>query len=55
MELTELKRLFDDTDYIRRSGAEGKLRAAEYLKARCEALGAGARTAPPLSDSRVYR
>ncbi len=43
MELTELKRLFDDTDYIRRSGTEGELRAAEYLKARCEALGAGAR------------
>ena len=43
MELTELKRIFDDTDWVHRSGTEGELRAAEYLKGRCEALGVSAR------------
>ena len=39
MELTELKRIFDDTDYVRRSGTPAEKQAAEYLLGRCEALG----------------
>ena len=39
MELSELKRIFDDTDYVRRSGTPGEKQAAEYLLGRCEALG----------------
>ena len=30
MELTELKRIFDDTDYVRRSGTPAEKQAAEY-------------------------
>ena len=43
MELTELKRIFDDTDWVHPSGTPAELRAAEYLKGRCEALGVPAR------------
>ena len=39
MELSKLKRIFDDTDYVRRSGTPGEKQAAEYLLGRCEALG----------------
>ena len=39
MELSELTRIFDDTDYVRRSGTPGEKQAAEYLLGRCEALG----------------
>jgi len=39
MELTELKRVFDDTDYVRRSGTPAEKQAAEYLLGRCAALG----------------
>ena len=39
MELTELKRIFDDTDYVRRSGTPAEKQAAEYLLGRCAALG----------------
>lgn len=39
MELSELKRIFDDTDYVRRSGTPGEKQAAEYLLGRCETLG----------------
>ncbi len=39
MELSELKCIFDDTDYVRRSGTPGEKQAAEYLLGRCEALG----------------
>lgn len=39
MELSELKRIFDDTDYVRRSGTPGENQAAEYLLGRCETLG----------------
>lgn len=38
MELSELKRIFDDTDYVRRSGTPGEKQAAEYLLGRCETL-----------------
>ena len=39
MELTELKRIFDETDYVRRSGTPAEKQAAEYLLGRCAALG----------------
>ena len=39
MELSELKRIFDDTDYVRRSGTPGEKQAAAYLLGRCETLG----------------
>ncbi len=35
----QLKQLFIDTDYPHASGTPEELKAAEYLKARCEALG----------------
>ena len=38
-----LKQIFTDTDFVHRSGTPEELRVAEYLKARCEALGAKAR------------
>ncbi len=38
-----LKKIFLDTDYVRWSGSAEELRAAEYLKARCEELGVEAR------------
>ena len=34
-----LKQIFTDTDFVHRSGTPEELRVAEYLKARCEALG----------------
>ena len=37
-----LKKIFLDTDYVHRSGTPQELQAAEYLKARCEELGAKA-------------
>ncbi len=39
----KLKQIFKDTDYVHRSGTPEELRAAEYLKAQCEALGVPAR------------
>ena len=38
-----LKKIFTDTDYVHRSGTPEELQVAEYLKARCEELGAEAR------------
>ena len=38
-----LRQIFKDTDYVHRSGTPEELRAAEYLKGRCEALGVQAR------------
>ena len=35
----QMRRIFADTDYVHRSGTPEELRAAEYLKARCEDLG----------------
>ena len=43
MNLKTLKQIFKDTDYVHRSGTPEELRAAEYLKASCEALGTNAR------------
>ena len=43
MNTRTLKQIFKDTDYVHRSGTPEELRAAEYLKARCEALGVPAR------------
>lgn len=38
-----MKKIFQETDYVHRSGTAEELRAAEYLKARCEELGVPAR------------
>ena len=43
MNTRALKKIFLDTDYVHRSGTPEELRAAEYLKARCEELGVPAR------------
>ena len=37
------RKIFTDTDFVHRSGTPEELRVAEYLKARCEELGAAAR------------
>ena len=42
MKPTDVSLILQDTDYVRISGSEEETRAAEYLKARCEALGAKA-------------
>ena len=39
----QMKKIFADTDYVHRSGTPEELRVAEYLKARCEAMGVSAR------------
>ena len=38
-----MKRIFEETNYVHRSGSPEELRVAEYLKARCEELGVPAR------------
>ena len=38
-----MKKMFQDTNYVHRSGTAEELRTAEYLKARCEELGVPAR------------
>ena len=38
-----MKRIFEETNYVHRSGTPEELRVAEYLKARCEELGVPAR------------
>ncbi len=43
MNTRTLRQIFKDTDFVHRSGTAEELRAAEYLKARCERLGAAAR------------
>lgn len=43
MNTRTLKQIFKDTDFVHRSGTPEELRVAEYLKARCESLGAEAR------------
>ena len=39
----QLRLIFRDTDFVHTSGSPEELRVAEYLKAKCEALGASAR------------
>ncbi|MBR3076896.1 MAG: M28 family peptidase [Oscillospiraceae bacterium] len=43
MKQEAMKKIFQETDYVHRSGTPEELRAAEYLKARCEELGVPAR------------
>ena len=43
MNTKALKQIFTDTDFVHRSGTPEELRVAEYLKARCEEMGAAAR------------
>ena len=38
-----MRQIFKDTDFVHRSGTPEELQVAEYLKARCEALGVPAR------------
>ena len=38
-----MKRIFEETNYVHRSGTPEELRVAEYLKARCQELGVPAR------------
>ena len=40
------RQIFKDTDFVHWSGTPAELRVAEYLKARCEALGVPARLEP---------
>ena len=42
MNARTMKKIFLDTNYVHRSGTPQELQAAEYLKARCEELGAAA-------------
>lgn len=42
MKKSALKKIFTDTDYVHRSGTPEELQVAEYLKARCEEMGANA-------------
>ncbi len=46
MTLKKIRQILKDTDYIHTGGSEEELRAAEYLKAQAEALGAQARIEP---------
>ena len=39
----QMQRIFNDTDFVHRSGTPEELRVAEYLKAQCEAIGVAAR------------
>jgi len=43
MNTRALKKIFRDTDFVHRSGTPEELRVAQYLKERCEELGASAR------------
>ena len=43
MNTRALKKIFRDTDFVHRSGTPQEMQVAEYLKARCEELGAEAR------------
>lgn len=40
------RQIFTDTDFVHRSGTPEELRVAEYLKARCEAMGVSAHLEP---------
>ncbi len=47
------RQIFKDTDFVHRSGTPEELRVAQYLRERCEALGADARIEPfpvPMSE-----
>ncbi len=43
MNLKDIKKILNDTDYVRTGGTKEELQAAEYLKAECEKRGASAR------------
>ena len=53
MNTRTLRQIFKDTDFVHRSGTAEELRAAEYLKERCEQLGVAAHLesfAVPMGD-----
>ena len=60
MNTRALKQLFIDTDFVHRSGTPEELRVAEYLRDRCEALGAKAHlesfpvTMADIKEAHVY-
>ena len=39
----QLKRIFENTDYVHTSGTEEELRVAEYLRSLCEEMGVSAK------------
>lgn len=43
MKISEIRQILKDTDYVRTSGSPEELKAAEYLKAKCEEKGMKAR------------
>ena len=43
MKISEIRQILNDTDYVRTSGRPNELKAAEYLKAKCEEKGMTAR------------
>ena len=43
MKISEIRQILVDTDYVRTSGRPAELKAAEYLKAKCEEKGFSAR------------
>lgn len=43
MKISEIRQILKDTDYVRTSGSSQELKAAEYLKAKCEEKGIEAR------------
>ena len=46
MDAKQIMKIFEDTAYVRMGGSKEELKAAEYLKAKCEALGFSAEIVP---------
>ena len=46
MDAKQIMKIFEDTAYVRMGGSKEELKAAEYLKAKCEALGFAAEIVP---------
>ena len=46
MKKEQIMKIFEDTAYVRMGGSAEELRAAEYLKAQCDALGFEAQIVP---------
>ena len=46
MDAKQIMKIFEDTAYVRMGGSKEELKAAEYLKAKCEALGFNAEIVP---------
>ena len=46
MDAKQIMKIFEDTAYVRMGGSLDELKAAEYLKAKCEELGLAAEIVP---------